>query len=61
MMAEGTYTVILLATADVDSIFESMQAQGTEVVQESTDQPYGVRDCAVCDPAGNLICIQERQ
>jgi catechol 2,3-dioxygenase-like lactoylglutathione lyase family enzyme len=61
MMAKGTYGGILLATADLDETFEKVQASGTEVVQEPTDQPYGVRDCAIRDPAGNLIRIQERR
>jgi uncharacterized glyoxalase superfamily protein PhnB len=60
MMAKGTYTMILLATRDVDGVFERLQASDAEVVQEPTDQPYGVRDCAFRDPAGNLIRIQER-
>ena len=59
MMAKGTYGWILLATKDVDGTFEQLQAGGAEVVQEPIDQPYGVRDCAFRDPAGNLIRIQE--
>jgi catechol 2,3-dioxygenase-like lactoylglutathione lyase family enzyme len=59
MMAKGTYAMILLATTDVDRAFERLQAGDAEVVQEPADQPYGVRDCAVRDPAGNLIRIQE--
>jgi catechol 2,3-dioxygenase-like lactoylglutathione lyase family enzyme len=59
MMAKGTFAMILLATADLDGAFERLQASGTEVVQEPTEQPYGVRDCAFRDPAGNLIRIQE--
>jgi catechol 2,3-dioxygenase-like lactoylglutathione lyase family enzyme len=59
MMAKGTYAVILLATADLDGTFERVEASGAEVVQEPTEQPYGVRDCAVRDPAGTLIRIQE--
>ena len=59
MMAKGSYAVILLATADLDGTFERVQAGGADVVQEPTEQPYGVRDCAVRDPAGNLIRIQE--
>ena len=59
MMAKGTYARILLATKDVDATFERLQASGAEVVQEPTDQPYGVRDCAFRDPAGNLIRIQQ--
>ena len=59
MMAKGTYGWILLATKDLDSTFDSVQASGAEVVQEPTEQPYGMRDCAFRDPAGNLIRIQE--
>ncbi len=59
MMAKGTYSGILLATKDLDRTFERLQASGAEVVQEPTEQPYGVRDCAVRDPAGNLLRIQE--
>lgn len=59
MMAKGTYGIILLATRDLDGAFEQLQASGTEVVQEPTEQPYGVRDCAFRDPAGNLIRLQE--
>jgi uncharacterized glyoxalase superfamily protein PhnB len=59
MMAKGTYATLLLATKDVDSTFERLQASDAEVVEEPTDQPYGVRDCAVRDPAGNLLRIQE--
>ena len=59
MMAKGTYAGITLATADLDGTFERLQASDAEVVQEPTEQPYGVRDCAFRDPAGNLIRIQE--
>jgi uncharacterized glyoxalase superfamily protein PhnB len=59
MMAKGTYASINLATKDVDRTFERLQAGDAEVVQEPTDQPYGIRDCAFRDPAGNLIRIQE--
>jgi catechol 2,3-dioxygenase-like lactoylglutathione lyase family enzyme len=59
MMAKGTFASLLLATADLDGIFDQLQAGDAEVVQEPTDQPYGVRDCAFRDPAGNLIRIQE--
>jgi catechol 2,3-dioxygenase-like lactoylglutathione lyase family enzyme len=59
MMAKGTYAGILLATKDLDGAFERLQASDAEVVQEPTEQPYGVRDCAVRDPAGNLIRIQQ--
>src|SRR3954452_10308672 len=59
MMAKGTYGSILLGTKDLDGIFERLEASDAEVIQEPTDQPYGVRDCAVRDPAGNLVRIQE--
>jgi catechol 2,3-dioxygenase-like lactoylglutathione lyase family enzyme len=59
MMAKGTYGAIVLATTDLDSTFERLQAGDAEVVQEPTAQPYGIRDCAFRDPAGNLIRIQE--
>ena len=59
MMAKGTYGWILLATKDLDATFAQLQASDAEVVQEPTDQPYGIRDCAFRDPAGNLIRIQE--
>ncbi|WP_236790619.1 VOC family protein [Amycolatopsis sp. GM8] len=61
MMAKGTYASINLATKNVDSTFERLQAAGAEVVQEPTDQPYGVRDCAFRDPAGTLLRIQEQR
>jgi catechol 2,3-dioxygenase-like lactoylglutathione lyase family enzyme len=59
MMAKGTYGHIILASRDVDAAFERVQAKGAEVVQEPTDQPYGVRDCAFRDPAGNLVRINQ--
>lgn len=59
MMAKGTYGIILLATKNVDATFNELQASGAEVVQEPTDQPYGVRDCAFRDPSGNLLRINE--
>ena len=59
MMAKGTYAMVNLATADLDGAFERLEAGGVEIVQEPTDQPYGVRDCAVRDPAGNLVRLQE--
>jgi uncharacterized glyoxalase superfamily protein PhnB len=59
MMAKGTYAMLMLATKDLDGTFERLQADDVEIVQEPTEQPYGIRDCAVRDPAGNLIRIQE--
>jgi uncharacterized glyoxalase superfamily protein PhnB len=57
MMAKGTYATVVLATKDIDATFERLQASGADVIQEPTDQPYGVRDCAFRDPAGNHVRI----
>ena len=59
MMAKGTYATLVLATKDIDALFERLQATDAEVIQEPTDQPYGVRDCAFRDPAGNHIRINQ--
>jgi uncharacterized glyoxalase superfamily protein PhnB len=59
MMAKGTYATLLLATQDLDGTFEKIQSSKAEIIQEPTDQPYGVRDCALRDPAGNMVRIQE--
>jgi uncharacterized glyoxalase superfamily protein PhnB len=59
MMAKGTFGMLLLATKDLDGTFERIQSGDVEVVQEPTEQPYGVRDCALRDPAGNMVRIQE--
>lgn len=59
MMAKGTYAGIVLATADLDGVFARLEASGAEVIQEPIDQPYGIRDCAFRDPAGNLVRIQK--
>ncbi len=59
MMAKGAYGTIVLATADLDGTFEQLKASGAEVVQEPTDQPYGIRDCGFRDPAGNNIRINQ--
>ena len=59
MMAKGSYATIILATSDLDGAFAKVEAGGAEIVQEPTVQPYGIRDCALRDPAGNLIRISE--
>jgi catechol 2,3-dioxygenase-like lactoylglutathione lyase family enzyme len=59
LMAKGSYFGVNLATADLDGTFAKLEGSGAEVVQEPTEQPYGVRDCAFRDPAGNMIRIQE--
>ncbi|WP_448060762.1 VOC family protein [Cellulomonas hominis] len=57
LMAKGTFGRLTLATPDLDGLFATLEASGAEIVQEPTDQPYGVRDCAVRDPSGNLLRI----
>ena len=59
LMAKGSYFGVNLATADHDGVFEPVQSSDAEVVQDPPDQPYGVRDCAFRDPAGNMVRIQE--
>ena len=59
MMAKGTYAILVLATPDLDATFEKLAASEVEIVQEPTNQPYGIRDCAVRDPAGNMVRINE--
>ncbi len=59
MMAKGTSGWIMLTTSDLDATFEQVRRRGADVVQEPVEQPYGIRDCAVRDPAGNLIRIQQ--
>ncbi len=61
MMTKGTFASINLAAKDLQAAFERLEASGAEVMQEPTDQPYGVRDCAFRDPAGNMVRIQERK
>lgn len=59
MMAKGTFAMLLLGAKDLDATFQRLQDRDAEIVQEPTDQPYGVRDLGVRDPAGNMIRIQQ--
>lgn len=59
MMAKGSYATIVLGSSDLADTFERVEASGAEVVQEPADQPYGIRDCAFRDPAGNLVRINQ--
>lgn len=61
MMAKGTYAAINLASSDLDEVFERLEQGGAEIVQEPKNQDYGLRDCAVRDPAGNLVRIQAKE
>lgn len=55
LLAKGMLRGVIFATDDVDATFEHIRAAGGEVLQEPVDQPYGVRDCAFRDPAGNML------
>ena len=59
LLAKGSLAGVVLQTDDVDATFESIRATGADVVQEPMDQPYGVRDCAFRDPAGNEVRINQ--
>jgi len=59
LMAKGTYAMVVLGSTDLDEAFDRIQAAGAEVVQEPADQPYGIRDCAFRDPAGNTVRINQ--
>lgn len=59
MMAKGTFAMLILATDDLDGTFERLQASGADIVQEPIDQPYGVRDFALRDPAGNMLRVNQ--
>ena len=61
VVTKGSYFGINLATPDLDATFSALEASGAEIVQEPVDQDYGLRDCAVRDPAGNMLRIQERR
>ena len=60
MMAKGTFAMMTMASKDLDATFEQVRAAGAEIVQEPTDQPWGTRDCAVRDPSGNLVRIDQQ-
>lgn len=55
LLAKGSLDGLVFSTGDVDAVFETIRASGAEVMQEPMDQPYGVRDCAFRDPAGNMV------
>ena len=59
LMAKGLLRGVIFRTDDVDATFERIRTAGADVLQEPVDQPYGVRDCAFRDPAGNMVRIQE--
>jgi catechol 2,3-dioxygenase-like lactoylglutathione lyase family enzyme len=58
-MREGSLTGIILQVDDVDATFKAIVASRAPVVLEPTDQLYGVRDCAVRDPSGNMVRLSQ--
>jgi predicted enzyme related to lactoylglutathione lyase len=61
LLAKGMLRAVLFTTGDCDATFERIRASGAEVLQEPMDQPYGVRDCAFRDPAGNMLRFNQRR
>jgi catechol 2,3-dioxygenase-like lactoylglutathione lyase family enzyme len=59
LVAKGALNGVHFHTDDLDATFEKLRASGAEIVQEPTDQPWGTRDCAVRDPSGNLVRIDQ--
>ncbi|MFD1045447.1 VOC family protein [Kibdelosporangium lantanae] len=60
LLAKGVLTSIHFSTDDLDTTFEkAAKAPGVEVLQEPISQPWGKRDAAVRDPAGNLVRIEQ--
>lgn len=59
LIAKGSYGALTLASDDLDALFDQLVARGADIVQEPMDQPYGERDCAVRDPSGNLLRINQ--
>lgn len=55
LLAKGLLRGVIFRTDDCDATFERIRSAGGEVLQEPIDQPYGVRDCAFRDPAGNML------
>jgi catechol 2,3-dioxygenase-like lactoylglutathione lyase family enzyme len=59
LVAKGALNGVYFHTDDLDASFEKLRAAGAEIVQEPTEQPWGTRDCAVRDPSGNLVRIDQ--
>ena len=59
LVTKGSFMGAIFNSPDLDTTFEKVAASGAEVMQEPTDQPWGVRDCAFRDPSGNMIRINQ--
>ena len=59
LLAKGALYGAHFSTDDLDLVCEKVRASGADVVQEPPEQPWGARDCAVRDPSGNLVRIDQ--
>jgi catechol 2,3-dioxygenase-like lactoylglutathione lyase family enzyme len=59
LVAKGGLNGVHFHTDDLDATFDKLVGAAAEIVQEPTDQPWGTRDCAVRDPSGNMIRIDQ--
>jgi catechol 2,3-dioxygenase-like lactoylglutathione lyase family enzyme len=59
LLAKGALNGVHFHTDDLDATFSKLQSSDAEIVQEPTDQPWGTRDCAVRDPSGNMVRIDQ--
>ena len=60
LLAKGALNGVNFSTDDLNGTFEKVRASGADIVSEPTDQPWGPRDCAVRDPSGNLVRIDQQ-
>ena len=60
LLAKGAMNGVHFHTEDLDGLFTKLRAAGVEVVEEPKEQPWGTRDCAVRDPSGNLVRIDQQ-
>lgn len=59
LVAKGALNGVHFHADDLDAAFEKVRGAGAEIVEEPTEQPWGVRDFAVRDPSGNLVRVDQ--
>lgn len=59
LVMQGSMQAAIFRTDDLEATFDRLVASGAEVLEEPTDQFWGVRDCAFRDPSGNLVRIEQ--
>jgi catechol 2,3-dioxygenase-like lactoylglutathione lyase family enzyme len=60
LLAKGELRPLQFSSDNLDETFEKAAgAPGADVVQEPVSQPWGARDAAVRDPAGNMVRIEQ--